>query len=56
MRIDGGGGGGFKDETAGYQEGFRQPTNRRDFMYCDEVLWQKKREDSTGEVVSKGQK
>jgi hypothetical protein len=35
--------GGFKDETIGHREGFRQPRNRRDFMYFDEVLWQKKR-------------
>jgi len=40
--IDDIGDGGFKDETIGYREGFRQPRNRRDFMYCDEVLWQKK--------------
>jgi hypothetical protein len=36
------GDGGIKDETIGHREGFRQPRNRRDFMYCDEVLWQKK--------------
>ena len=36
--------GGFKDETIGYREGFRQPINRRDFMYFDGVLWQKKRQ------------
>jgi hypothetical protein len=30
---------GFKDETIGHREGFRQPRNRRDFMYFDEVLW-----------------
>jgi hypothetical protein len=36
--------GGFKDETIGYREGFRQPINRRDFMYFDKVLWQKKRQ------------
>ena len=35
--------GGFKDETIGYREGFRQPINRRDFMYFDGVLWQKKK-------------
>ena len=35
--------GGFKDETICHREGFRQPKNRRDFMYFDEVLWQKKR-------------
>jgi len=34
--------GGFKDETIGHQEGFRLPRNRRDLMYFDEVLWQKK--------------
>jgi hypothetical protein len=34
---------GFKDETIGHQEGFQQPRNRRDFMYFDEVLWQKKK-------------
>jgi hypothetical protein len=33
---------GFKDETIGHREGFWQPRNQRDFMYCDEVLWQKK--------------
>jgi len=35
--------GGFKDETIGQRKGFWQPRNRRDFMYFDEVLWQKKR-------------
>jgi len=35
--------GGFKDETIGHREGFRQPRNRRDFMYFDMVLWQKKK-------------
>jgi len=30
--------GGFKDETIGHWEGFRQPRNRRDFMYFDDVL------------------
>jgi hypothetical protein len=40
--IDDIGDGGFKDETIGHWEGFWQPRNRRDFMYCDEVLWQKK--------------
>ena len=35
--------GGFKDETIGHREGFQKPRNRRDFMYSDEVLWQKKR-------------
>jgi hypothetical protein len=34
--------GGFKEET-GHRKGFRQLRNRRDFMYFDEVLWQKKR-------------
>ncbi|KAL9357282.1 hypothetical protein Peur_050535 [Populus x canadensis] len=29
---------GFKDETIGHWEGFRQPRNRRDFMYFDDVL------------------
>jgi hypothetical protein len=33
---------GFKDETIGCREGFRQSRNRRDFMYFDEVLWQRK--------------
>jgi len=33
---------GFKDETIGHWECFRQLRNRRDFMYFDEVLWQKK--------------
>jgi len=41
--IDDIGDGGFQDETIGHREGFRQPRNRRDFMYFDEVLWQKKR-------------
>ena len=36
------GDGGFKDETIGHWECFRQRRNRRDFMYFDEVLWQKK--------------
>jgi hypothetical protein len=40
--IDDIGDGGFKDETIGHREGFWQHINRRDFMYCDEVLWQKK--------------
>jgi|UniRef100_A0A2K2BM78 hypothetical protein len=35
--------GGFKDETIGHREGFWQRRNQRDFMYFDEVLWQKKR-------------
>jgi hypothetical protein len=34
---------GFKDEIIGHREGFWQPRNQRDFMYFDEVLWQKKR-------------
>jgi hypothetical protein len=42
--IDDTGDADFKDETIGYWEGFRQPRNRRDFMYFDEVLWQKKRQ------------
>ena len=42
--VDDNGDGGFKDETIGYREGFWQPSNRRDFMYFDEVLWQKKRQ------------
>ena len=54
--VDDNGDGGFKDETIGYPEGFQQPRNRRDFMYFDEVLWQKKKEDSKGEAVSKGEK
>jgi len=41
--VDDIGDGGFKDETIGCREGFRQPRNQRDFMYSDEVLWQKKR-------------
>jgi len=41
--VDDIGDGGFKDETIGHREGFRQPRNRRDFMYFDEVLWKKKR-------------
>jgi hypothetical protein len=40
--IDDIGDGGFKDETIGPREGFRQHRNRRDFMYFDEGLWQKK--------------
>jgi hypothetical protein len=36
--VDGG-----LDESIGHQEGFRQPRNRKDFMYFYEVLWQKKR-------------
>jgi len=35
--------GGFKDETIGHREGFWKLGNQRDFMYFDEVLWQKKR-------------
>ena len=34
--------GDFKDETIGHQEGFQHHRNRRDFMYFDKVLWQKK--------------
>jgi hypothetical protein len=34
---------GFKDEIISHREGFWQPRNQRDFMYSDEVLWQKKR-------------
>jgi len=34
--------GGFKDETIGHQKGFQHHRNRRDFMYFDGVLWQKK--------------
>jgi hypothetical protein len=41
--VDDNGDGGFKDETIGHQEGIRQPRNRRDFIYFDEVLWLKKR-------------
>ena len=37
--VDDIGDGGLKDETIGHREGFRQPRNRRDFMYFDEVLW-----------------
>jgi hypothetical protein len=40
--VDDIGDGGFKDETIGHREGFWQPKNPRDFMYFDEVLWQKK--------------
>jgi hypothetical protein len=40
--VDDIGDGGFKDETIGHWECFRQPRNQRDFMYFDEVLWQKK--------------
>ena len=47
---------GFKDEIISHREGFWQPRNQRDFIYFDEVLWQKKKEDSKGEVVSKGEK
>jgi hypothetical protein len=35
--------GGSKDETIGHREGFWQLRNQRDFMYFDEVLYQKKR-------------
>jgi hypothetical protein len=41
--IDDIGDGDFKDETIGHREGFQRPKNRRDFMFFDEVLWQKKR-------------
>jgi hypothetical protein len=41
--VDDIGDGGFKDEIIGHREGFWQPRNQRDFMYFDEVLWQKKR-------------
>jgi hypothetical protein len=40
--VDDIGDGGFKDETIGHRQGFQQHRNRRDFMYFDEVLWQKK--------------
>ncbi|KAL9343421.1 hypothetical protein Peur_063852 [Populus x canadensis] len=40
--VDDIGDSGFKDETIGHWEGFWQPRNQRDFMYFDEVLWQKK--------------
>jgi hypothetical protein len=40
--VDDIGDGGFKDETIGRWKGLQQPRNRRDFMYFDEVLWQKK--------------
>jgi hypothetical protein len=40
--VDDIGNGGFKDGTIGCREGLRQPRNRRDFMYFDVVLWQKK--------------
>ena len=36
--VDDIGNGGFKDGTIGCREGLRQPRNRRDFMYFDEVL------------------
>ena len=36
--VDDIGDGSFKDEIIGHQEGFRQPRNRRDFRYFDEVL------------------
>jgi hypothetical protein len=41
--VDDIGDGGFKDEIIGHREGFWQPRNQSDFMYSDEVLWQKKR-------------
>jgi hypothetical protein len=37
------GDGGFKDQIICHREGFWQPRNQRNFMYFDEVLWQKKR-------------
>jgi hypothetical protein len=40
--VDDIGDGGFKDETISHRQGFQQHRNRRDFMYFDEVLWQKK--------------
>jgi hypothetical protein len=36
--VDDIGDGGFKHETIGHWECFRQPRNQRDFMYSDEVL------------------
>ena len=36
--VDDNGDGGFKDETIGHREGFRQSKNRRDFVYFDEVF------------------
>jgi hypothetical protein len=30
-------------EIIGHREGIRQPRNRRDFMYFDEVSWQKEK-------------
>jgi len=41
--VDDIGNGGFKDKIIGHWEGFWQPGNQRDFMYFDEVSWQKKR-------------
>jgi hypothetical protein len=41
--VDDNGDGGFKDETIGHRGGFWQPRNQRDFMYSNDVLWQKKR-------------
>jgi len=41
--VDDNGDGGFKDEIISHREGIRQPRNRRDFMYFDEVLWQRER-------------
>jgi len=52
--VDDNGDGGFKNEIIGHRDGFRQPRNRRDFMYFNEVLWPKA--DSKGEVVSKVEK
>ncbi|KAL9391721.1 hypothetical protein Peur_015641 [Populus x canadensis] len=37
--VDDNGDDGFEDETIGHREGIRQPRNRRDFVYFDEVLW-----------------
>ena len=39
---DDNGDGDFKDETISHREGIRKPRNRKDSMYFDEVLWQKK--------------
>jgi hypothetical protein len=41
--VDDNGYGDFKDEIIGHPESIWQPRNRRDFMYFDEVLWQKER-------------
>jgi len=42
LDVDDIGDGGFRDETIGHWECIQQPRNRRNFMYFDEVLWQKK--------------